>query len=61
VSCRSRVIHALGECNCFFKPRYFRELLENERRWFELLDALHHVRWRRTSLEENSNRPTGKP
>jgi hypothetical protein len=28
VSCRSKAMHALGECDCFFKPRDFLELLE---------------------------------
>ncbi len=49
-------MHALGECDCFFKPCDFRELLKNERRWFKMLDALRHIRWRRTSPEESPER-----
>jgi hypothetical protein len=37
VSCRDKAMHALGECDCYFKPRDFVDLLERERRWFELL------------------------
>jgi hypothetical protein len=56
VSCLSGAMHALGECNCFFKPCDFRELPENECQWFEMLDALRHIRWRRISPEESPER-----
>lgn len=56
MSCRSEAMHALGECDFFFKLRDFRELSENERQWFEMLDALRHIRWERTSPEESPER-----
>jgi len=37
MSCRGKAMHALGECDCYFKPRDFLELPENERQWFEIL------------------------
>lgn len=40
MSCRGRAMLALGECECYFKPRDFAELLDNERQWFALLDTL---------------------
>lgn len=53
MSRRSKAMHALGECDCFFKLRDFLELLERERQWFEMLDALRHLCWQRTSPEES--------
>ena len=53
MSCRGKAIHALGECDCYFKPRDFLEFLEKERRWFELLDTLRHLRWQRMSPEDS--------
>jgi hypothetical protein len=32
MSCRAKTLHDLGECDCYFKPRDFLELLERERR-----------------------------
>jgi hypothetical protein len=53
MSCCGKAMHALGECDCFFKSHDFRELLENERQWFEMLNALRHIRWQRTSPKES--------
>ncbi len=36
-----------------FIPTHFLELLEHEREWFDLLDALRHLRWQRPSPEES--------
>jgi len=44
--------HAASYCG-FFKPRDFAELLEKERKWFDLLDTLRHLRWQRTSPEDS--------
>ena len=30
-------MHALGECDCYFKPADFLDLLELNREWFQLL------------------------
>jgi hypothetical protein len=30
MSCRGKTLHDLGECDCYFKPRDFLELLERE-------------------------------
>jgi hypothetical protein len=38
---------------CYFKPADFLELLEKERQWFDLLDALREVRWQRPVPEES--------
>ena len=35
MSCSGKEMHALGLCECF-TPRDFVELLEKERKWFEL-------------------------
>jgi hypothetical protein len=53
MNCRGKAMPALGECECYFKPRDFAELLDNERQWFALLDTLRHVRWQRISPEES--------
>jgi hypothetical protein len=53
VSYRGKAMYAIGECDSFFNPRDFPELLENECQWFEALDALRHIRWQRTSPEES--------
>jgi len=36
-----------------FVPSDFFELLEREREWFELLDALRRLRWQRAWPEES--------
>ena len=36
-----------------FTPADFLELLEHEREWFDLLDALRHLRCQRPSPEES--------
>ena len=36
-----------------FKPHDFAELLDSERQWFALLDALRHLRWQRISPEKS--------
>jgi hypothetical protein len=46
MSCCGKAMPAWGECECYFKPRDFAELLDNERQWFALLDTLRHVHWR---------------
>ena len=53
MSCRSKAMHSLGECDCYFKPRDFLELLAKERQWFDLLDTLRHLRWQRTVPEDS--------
>jgi hypothetical protein len=53
MTCRGKAMHALGECDCDFKPRDFLELLAKERQWFDLLDALRELRWQRTVPEES--------
>jgi hypothetical protein len=40
MSCRGKAMHALGECDCYLKPRDFLTLPESERRWFEILMRL---------------------
>jgi len=35
-----------------FTPAYFLELLESEREWFDLLNALRQQRWQRAWPEE---------
>jgi hypothetical protein len=37
MSCRDKTLHARGECECWFTPARFWELLEKERQWFEIL------------------------
>jgi hypothetical protein len=37
-------MHALAECDCYFKPRDFVALVEKERGWFELLQRLSRRR-----------------
>jgi hypothetical protein len=37
MSCPGKAIHALRECECYFKPADFLELLARETRWIELL------------------------
>ena len=37
MSCRGKTLHALGQCDCCFKPADFLALVEKERRWFELV------------------------
>jgi hypothetical protein len=46
MSCRGKAMHALGECDCYFKPRDFLEFLEKERQWFELLVRVRDPRVR---------------
>jgi hypothetical protein len=53
MSCRGKTMHALGECDCYFKPRDFLELLNHEQKWFELLNALRRQRWQRAWPEES--------
>ena len=53
MSCRWKALHSLGECDCFFKPRDFLALLDKERKWFDLLDTLRHLRWQRISPEDS--------
>jgi hypothetical protein len=36
MSCRGKVTHALGQCDCF-KPGDYAALVENQRLWSELL------------------------
>ena len=36
-----------------FTPAYFLELLESEREWFDLLNALRQQRWQRAWPEES--------
>jgi hypothetical protein len=40
MSCRGKAMHALGECECYFKPADFLALLELNRAWFQLLIEL---------------------
>jgi hypothetical protein len=37
----------------YFTPARFLELLERERQWFDLLDALRRQRWQRAWPEES--------
>jgi hypothetical protein len=37
MSCRGKAMHALGDCDCYFKPADFLDLLELNREWFQLL------------------------
>jgi hypothetical protein len=37
MSCRGKAMHALGECDCYFKPANFLDLLQLNREWFQLL------------------------
>jgi hypothetical protein len=39
-----------------FTPAYFLELLEGEREWFDLLDALRRQHWQRDWPEESLER-----
>ena len=39
-----------------FTPAYFLELLESEREWFDLLNALRQQRWQRAWPEESLER-----
>jgi hypothetical protein len=43
MSCRGKEMHALGECECYFKPADFLHLLELNREWFRLLIELGSV------------------
>ena len=52
MNCRSKTLHARGECDCF-KPRDFLELLDKERTWFDLLDTLRHLRWQRPNPDDS--------
>jgi hypothetical protein len=54
VTRRGKTLHALGECDRYFKPRDFLELLEKERKWFDLLDTLRELRWQRASPEDSA-------
>jgi hypothetical protein len=54
MSCRGKAMHALGECDCYFKPADFVDLLEREREWFELLMDLSRQRWQRSWPEEST-------
>jgi hypothetical protein len=53
MSCRSKPMHPLDQCDYSFKPHDFLELIEKEGQWFALLDTLRHLRWQRTSPEES--------
>jgi hypothetical protein len=44
MSCRGKDMHALGECDCYFKPLDFLVLLDKEHDWLELLLRLTHRR-----------------
>ncbi len=37
MSCRGKAMHALGDCDFYFKPADFFDLLELNRAWFQLL------------------------
>ncbi len=37
MSCRGKAMHALGDCDCYFKPADFLDLVELNRAWFQLL------------------------
>ena len=37
MSCRGKAMHALGDCDCYFKPAEFLDLLELNPAWFQLL------------------------
>jgi hypothetical protein len=49
---RPKKSNAQGEGELFFEPSDFLALLEKERKWFDLLDTLRHVRWQRNWPEE---------
>jgi hypothetical protein len=53
MSCPDKAMHALGGCECYFKPRDFLALLEKEREWFDLLNTLGEIRWQRAWPEES--------
>ncbi len=55
MSCRGKAIHALGECECYFKPRDFAQLVDKERVWVEFLIRLTRQRPAdfRTSAEDD--------
>jgi hypothetical protein len=40
MTCPDKAMHALGECECYFKPGDFLDLLELHREWFRLLIEL---------------------
>ena len=40
MSCRGKATHALGDCDCYFKPADFLDLLDLSREWFRLLIEL---------------------
>jgi hypothetical protein len=50
MSCRGKVLHALGQCDCF-KPGDYAALVETERLWFELLIRL---------ARHGANHPSGQ-
>ncbi len=37
MTCRGKAMHAPGECDCYFKPADFLDLLELNREWYQLL------------------------
>jgi hypothetical protein len=53
MSCRDKTLHAQDECECCFTPDRFLELLEYERQWFDLLDALRRQRGQRAWSRES--------
>ena len=53
MNCRSKAMHALGECEYCFTPAHFLELLESEYQWFDLLNALRQQRWQRAWPKES--------
>jgi hypothetical protein len=46
-------MHALGECDCYFKPHDSLTLLEKEREWFAVLNTYCHDRWQRSWPQES--------
>jgi hypothetical protein len=51
MSCRGKTLHALGQCNCYFKPSDFVDLLAREACWLELLLRLARRRDRPEGVE----------
>lgn len=37
MTCHGKPLHALGQCDCYFKPADFLDLLELNREWIQLL------------------------
>jgi hypothetical protein len=44
VSCHGKAMHALGECDCYFTPTQFLELLELQRRFVQWLITARQTR-----------------